>query len=160
VFLPLVFSAAFNMNFWLLGLLPLAIVGFVQSATAHGYRFGKLEILHPIIMVPSGSSDCTCAHVKIVNHGPDTEFFLGASITAASRTHLIELVANGDGIITPARVAIPPGGSLDLSQHHWCLFMSGITKTLEADVGVIKGQIHFETQGTVDIEFMIAPATY
>jgi hypothetical protein len=34
-------------------------------AMAHVYHAGNLEIQHPVIMVPSGQSDCSCAHVKI-----------------------------------------------------------------------------------------------
>ena len=99
----------------------------VNAALAHGYHAGSLEITHPAIMVPSPRSDCSCAHVKIINHGSQTEYFLGAAIAAASRTHLIEISTKGRGIETPMRVEIPPGKTLDLSRHHWCLFMSGIT---------------------------------
>ena len=50
----------------------------VNAALAHGYHAGPLEITHPAIMVPSPQSDCSCAHVKIINHGSQTEYFLGA----------------------------------------------------------------------------------
>ena len=130
------------------------------DALAHGYHAGPLEITHPAIMVPSGKSDCSCAHVKIVNHGKQSEFFLGAVISAASRTHLIKIAAGGGGLRMPLRVEIPPGATLDLTRHAWCLFMSGITTTLEADMGAIPGQLLFEHQGSVDIEFMIDPANH
>ena len=126
-----------------------------SSALAHGYRAGPLEITHPAIIVPTAQSDCSCAHVKIVNHGSQPEYFLGAVISAANRTHLIEIAADGRGLATPMRVEIPPGKTLDLSRHHWCLFMSGITTPLEADMGAVAGQLLFERQGAVDIEFMI-----
>jgi periplasmic copper chaperone A len=130
----------------------------VNAALAHGYHAGSLEITHPAIMVPSANSDCSCAHVKIANHGTTTEFFLGAVISAASRTHLIEISTDGHGLTTPMRIAIPAGTTLDLSRHHWCLFMSGITTTLEADMGAVRGQLLFEHQGVVEIEFMIDAA--
>jgi len=137
----------------LLGLL-LAAAG---PALAHGYRFGDLEIIHPAVMVPSGQADCSCAHVKIVNHGAATEYLLGASIAVAQRTYLIS-IATGQGLAMPLRLAIAPGATLDLSSHQGCLFMSGITTTLEADMGVIPGRLRFERQGPIDIEFMIDAA--
>jgi periplasmic copper chaperone A len=124
-------------------------------AMAHVYQVGNLEIMHPAIMVPSQNSDCSCAHVKIINHGSQAESFLGAKISAAARTHLVEIASGGQGLSTPARVEIPPGKTLDLSRHHWCLFMSGINTSLEADMGAIKGQLLFEKAGAVEIEFMI-----
>ena len=138
----------------------LVLWAIVSPAAAHGYRFGPLEIVHPVVMVPSAHSDCSCAHMTITNHGSSTEYFLGASIAAASRTHLIEIDTRSGGVTMPVRAAIPPGGTLDLTRHSGCLFMSGITQTLEADVGTVQGQLMFETQGTVDIEFMIAPASH
>lgn len=136
------------------------LVASGSVALAHGYRVGTLEITHPSIMVPSEKSDCSCAHVKITNHGAKTEYFLGAEISAASRTHLIEVDTRGHGLKMPMRVEIPPGQTLDLSRHAWCLFMSGITMSLEADMGAVPGQLLFEHQGKVDIEFMIDPANH
>lgn len=125
------------------------------TALAHGYQAGPLEITHPAIMVPSAHADCSCAHVKIVNRGSAPEHFLGAVISAADRTHLVEIAGGGRGLATPLRVEIPPGKTLDLSRQHWCLFMSGISATLEADMGTVAGKLLFERQGAVDIEFMI-----
>ena len=139
-----------------------AVAMFLASsaALAHSYHVGDLEIVHPAVMVPSAKSDCSCAHVKIVNHGARTEYFLGAIISAASRTHLVKISTGGHGLTMPMRVEIPPGKTPDLSRHEWCLFISGITQTLEADMGVVPGQLLFENQGAVPIEFMIDEANH
>ncbi len=138
-----------------LGFAVLVLMATSGGALAHGYRLGNLEIVHPSIMVPSATSDCSCAHVKITNHGKTAEYFLGAKIAAAARTHLIQISTTGQGLTTPMRVAIPAGATLDLARNQWCLFMSGITTHLEADMGSVAGQLLFERQGPVDIEFMI-----
>ena len=98
----------------------LVVMFSASTALAHGYHAGPLEIVHPAIMVPSAQSDCSCAHVKIVNHGFEPEYFLGAVISAAKRTHLIEIAAGDRGLVTPIRVEIPPGKTLDLSRHGAC----------------------------------------
>ncbi len=111
-------------------------------------------------MVPSQQTDCSCAHVKIINHGAEAEYFLGAEIAIASRTHLLAISTAGGGLQMPVRVKIEPRASLDLNRHEWCLFMSGITTTLEANIGVIPGKLLFETQGSVDIEFLVDAAPH
>jgi copper(I)-binding protein len=130
-----------------------------HAALAHVYNVGDLEIHHPVIMVPTAQSDCSCAHVKIVNRGTKAVYFLGADIAVARRTHLIAVSTGGAGLSMPLRVEIGPGETLDLDHHHWCLFMSGITATLEANVGAIAGTLNFENQGPIAVEFVVdAPA--
>jgi copper(I)-binding protein len=119
---------------------------------------GDLEIVHPVIMVPSPHSDCSCAHVKIINLGSRPEYLLGAETYAAQRAHVIMVSATRD-VTSPTRIEIPPGNTLNLHQHGWCLFMSGITKTLEADMMVVEGRFLFENQPSVTIAFMVTSAT-
>ena len=132
------------------------VLAVSSPALAHEYRIGDLEIIHPAIMVPSAKSDCTCAHLKIVNHGVRSEYLLGAVISVANNTHLIEIT--GHGLTMPQRVEIPPGEAIDLSHHAGCLFMSGIKARLEADFGAVPAQLHFEYQDTINIEFMVDDA--
>lgn len=128
------------------------------AALAHGYRAGNLEIIHPVIMAPSAHADCSCAHVKIVNHGTRPEFLLGARISAAERTHLVSMTRQGHGLSMPRRVEIGPGETLALGRQDWCLFMSGITTSLEAGMGAVAGELVFEHHGPIAIEFMIDKA--
>jgi copper(I)-binding protein len=132
-----------------------ALTQVIPVANAHGYRVGSLEIVHPAIMVPGPQSDCSCAHVKFINHGTRSEYFLGATISASSRTHLLHISQHGDGFAMPQRVEIPPGQTLDLHRHEWCLFMSGITQELQADMGAVSGRLRFEGLGEIAVEFMI-----
>jgi copper(I)-binding protein len=126
--------------------------------SAHEYRFGELEIVHPAIMVPSPQADCTCAHVKIVNHGNQTEYFLGARINVAGHTALMQFADFGRETNLQTRVAIAPGGTLDLHRNSWCLFLSGLKSSLEADMGAYSGILRFERAGNVEIEFMVDEA--
>ena len=88
-------------------------------AQAHSYRIGNLQILHPAIMVPPANSDCTCAHVTIINHGSETEYFLGADIAVARNTRLLHIVSHEHDISAPSEVAIAPSATLDLHRHEW-----------------------------------------
>jgi copper(I)-binding protein len=125
------------------------------AAQAHSYRIGNLEILHPAIMVPQANSDCTCAHVTIINHGPETEYFLGADIEVASNTKLLRVSSRDQDFSALSEVAIAPGATLDLHRHEWCLFLSNISKSLEADMGEYPARLMFRHAVTIDIEFMV-----
>ncbi len=124
-------------------------------AQAHSYRIGNLEIVHPAIMVPQANSDCTCAHVTIINHGPETEYFLGADIAIARNTMLLHVASDAHDISAPSAVPIAAGATLDLHRHEWCLFLSDISRSLEADVGAYPARLTFRHAGIVDIEFMV-----
>ena len=125
------------------------------AAQAHSYRVGNLEIVHPAIMVPQANSNCTCAHVTIINHGSETEYFLGADIEVASNTKLLRVASHEQDISAPSEVAIAPGATLDLHRHEWCLFLSNISKSLEADVGAYPARLEFRHAGAIDVEFMV-----
>ena len=125
------------------------------AAQAHSYRIGNLEIVHPAIMVPQANSDCTCAHVTITNHGSETEYFLGADIAVARNTRLLRVASHEHDISAPSEVAIAPGATLDLHRHEWCLFLSNISKSLEADMGEYPARLIFRHAGAIDVEFMV-----
>ncbi len=127
----------------------------VSPVQAHSYRIGDLEIVHPAIIVPQENSDCTCAHVTITNHGSKTEYFLGADIEVARETKLLRVASHDQDISAPSEVAIAPGATLDLHRHEWCLFLSSISKSLEADVGAYPARLMFRHAGAIDVEFMV-----
>ena len=106
-------------------------------------------------MVPQENSNCTCAHVTIINHGSETEYFLGADIEIASNTKLLRVASHDQDISAPSAVAIAPGTTPDLHRHEWCLFLSNISKSLEADVGAYPARLMFRHAGAIDIEFMV-----
>jgi hypothetical protein len=137
-----------------IGLVIALTLAAASQALAHGYRFGDLEILHPAIMAPVARTGCTCAHVKIVNHGNQTEYFLGARISVAGHTALMQFADFGRESNLRTRVAIAPGGTLDLHRHSWCLFLSGLKSSVEPDMGVYSGTLQFERAGDIEIEFM------
>jgi hypothetical protein len=61
----------------------------------------------------------------------------------------------GGEAILRKRVAIPPGETLELRKPSWCLFLTGITISLEPDAGVYPGTLLCERASTVEIKFMI-----
>jgi hypothetical protein len=132
----------------------LLLGSIAEPATAHGYKFGPIEVLHPSIVETAAGDTSSCAHLLIRNTGPMTEYFLGARIESAADMRLMRVEADGHLVPAPARIVIPPGGIIDL-HHDWCLLATGLSHRLEADVGMEKGALLFETAGLIEIEFMI-----
>jgi periplasmic copper chaperone A len=126
-----------------------------SEGRAHTYRIGDLEIAHPAIMAPQGNPECACAHVTIINHGSETEYFLGADIAIARSTRLIRVAGDGRAISAPSAVPIAAGVTLDLHRREWCLFLNGIAGGLEADIGAYPARLMFRHAGAIDIEFMV-----
>jgi periplasmic copper chaperone A len=139
----------------LAGLILIFSLLSAAEAQAHSYRIGNLEIVHPAIMVPQADSDCTCAHVAIINHGPETEYFLGADIAIARSTRLLHVASHDHDISAPSAVPIPSGATLDLHRHEWCLFLSNIHSSLEADMGTYPASLMFRHARTIEVEFMV-----
>jgi copper(I)-binding protein len=142
----------------LLQLAPAFLVAVMWpgAAAAHGYRIGALEITHPAIVEPHPGMNCTCAYLRIRNLGTATEYFLGAHVAAGRDTMLLSVNQSRRNTGTEKKIAIAPGETIDL-RHGWCLFISGLTERLEADLNVIAGELLFESAGTIAIEFMIDP---
>ena len=138
--------------------IAIAIAFLLTAATAalgHSYRIGNLDIVHPAIMVPQASIDCTCAHVTVINHGSEKEYFLGADIAIAGSTKLLHVASHDRDISAPSAVPIASGATLDIHRHEWCLFLSNVTQSLEADVGAYPARLTFRHAGTIDVEFMV-----
>jgi periplasmic copper chaperone A len=138
--------------------LMLTGIGGAGLAFAHHYRFGNLEIQHPAILATLPGANCSCAHLRIVNHGAEPDYFLGASFAEASNAHLLHVNSGPEGVSMPDRVEIPAGTALDIMRPRWCLFLSGISRSLEADVGTVEATLTFARQGRVSVEFLIDAA--
>jgi copper(I)-binding protein len=124
-------------------------------AQAHSVRVGNLEFVHPVILVPQPGLDHTCAHVKIINHGDRVEYFRGVRLNVAGSVKLLMNFETGRVDISPIRLAILPGRMLDLRSPSYCIFLSGLGVSLDADIGFYPGTFLFERAGEIPADFMI-----
>ena len=114
------------------------------AAFAHSYRVGVIEIIHPAIKVPDAGVDSTCANATIVNHGAEADYLVKAEIALAGLTQLVSTA-----------IAITPGAGFNLYDHQWCILLSGVTASLEADAGLYPGLLVFRHGGPIAVEFMV-----
>jgi copper(I)-binding protein len=124
-------------------------------AQAHSVRVGNLEFVHPVIMVPRPGLDHTCAHVKIINYGDRVEYFRGVRLNVAGSVKLLMNSETGGVEILPIHLAILPGRTLDLRSPSYCIFLSGLRVSFEADIGAYPGELLFEQAGEIDADFMV-----
>jgi copper(I)-binding protein len=137
--------------FSIAGVLALAIA----AAQAHSIRAGELEVVHPVIVVPQAGAANTCAHLRIINHGEYADYLRGIRLDIAGGVKFIIFKDEENAEISPVRLAIPPGQSLELRAPTYCIFLLGLSISLEADVGSYRGTLLFERAGQFDVDFMV-----
>jgi copper(I)-binding protein len=125
------------------------------AAFAHSYRVGVIEIIHPAIKVPDAGVDSTCANATIVNHGAEADYLVKAEIALAGLTQLVRLPDKMPPVSASTAIAITPGAGFNLYDHQWCILLSGVTASLEADAGLYPGLLVFRHGGPIAVEFMV-----
>jgi hypothetical protein len=125
-----------------------------DAALAHSIRAGNLEIIHPWIAAPSPGADQTCAYFKIVNHGAEADTLLWVATPNARNAVLMRSGPSGTFGTVSDGLPIPPGASINVRPRAWCLRLTGLQTSFEAEFGVYNGSLHFDKAGTVVIEFM------
>jgi hypothetical protein len=104
------------------------------AAFAHSYRVGVIEIIHP---------------------GAEADYLVKAEIALAGLTQLVRLPDKMPPVSASTAIAITPGAGFNLYDHQWCILLSGVTASLEADAGLYPGLLVFRHGGPIAVEFMV-----
>lgn len=142
-------------------LLILAFVGFAAAAaSAHEYKAGDLEIVHPWARATLKGSDVADGFMKIINHGSTPDRLLSVSVEFAKSGQIHDMKLDGDVMKMqelPDGLEIPAGATIELKPKSMHVMFIGVKEELVPDE-VVDGELTFEKAGTVKIEFMIEPA--
>lgn len=128
-----------------------------QSALAHGFEVGELEIDHPWSRETPEGARVAAGYVKIVNHGSEADRLVAVTGDIAGRTEIHEMAVDDKGVMTmrPIEgVEIPAGGEVELKPggyHVMFLELTGRPKQGEKFAGTMT----FEKAGTVEVEFAV-----
>lgn len=143
-----------------IGLATLA-AGFLllaaQSALAHEYKAGDLEIEHPWARMTPAGATVGGGYMTIDNHGAAADKL--TAVTAEVADHVeIHQMSEKDGVMTmrmvEGGVEIPANGKLSLAPGGYHLMMIGLKQPLKQGTRV-KGTLTFEKAGTVPVEFAV-----
>lgn len=128
-----------------------------QSAFAHEYKVGSLEIEHPWVRMTPGGAKVGGGYMTIDNHGAAADRLV--AVTAEVADHVeIHRMAEKDGVMTMRMVEggleVPANGKITLAPGAYHLMMVGLKQPLKQGER-IKGTLTFEKAGTVAVEFAV-----
>ncbi|MCB4769487.1 copper chaperone PCu(A)C [Ancylobacter sp. Lp-2] len=141
-------------------LIALALLLFAfDSAHAHGYKAGALEIGHPWARMTPPGAKVGGAYLSIENTGstPDRLVSVTVAPDIAGRAEIHEMSVT-DGVMKmqmlPDGVAIPAGGKVALAPGGYHLMLQDLKQPLKEGAS-FKGTLTFEKAGTIAVDFKV-----
>lgn len=131
----------------------------LDSASAHGYKIGALEIGHPWARMTPPGAKVGGAYLTVENSGTTPDRLVSATVDAAiaDRAELHEMSVT-DGVMKMQMLAdgvvIPAGGEVALAPGSFHLMLQDLKQPLKQGES-FKGTLTFEKAGTVEIEFKV-----
>ena len=142
------------------GLLALALLLFAfDSADAHGFKIGNLEIGHPWARMTPAGAKVGGGYLTIENTGstPDRLVSVTVADDVAGRAEIHEMSV-ADGVMKmqmlPDGIEIPAGGKVALAPGGYHLMLQDLRQPLKEGAS-FKGTLTFEKAGTVAVEFKV-----
>jgi copper(I)-binding protein len=130
------------------------------AASAHEYKAGDLEIVHPWARATLKGSKVADGFMKIINHGSTPDRLLSVSVEFAKTGQIHDMKLDGDVMKMqelPEGIEIPAGATVELKPKAMHVMFIGVNQELVPDE-IVDGELTFEKAGKVKIEFMIEPA--
>lgn len=139
-------------------LLPaLLTAAFVATAAVgHGYKLGKLEIVHPYARATAAMARAGAVYLEIRNHGPADRLL--AARTEAAEAAELHSHSNENGVMRMRRVeggiAVPAGGSVTLAPGVAHVMLLGLKGQLREDE-LFPLSLIFERAGEIAVEVVV-----
>jgi hypothetical protein len=131
----------------------------VAPASAHEYKLGSLEIIHPWARATPGGAKVGGGYVKVINHGTEPDRLIGGSFERSERVEVHQMGMK-DGIMTmrpvPGGLEIKPGETVELKPGGYHLMFQDLKAPLK-EGDKVDATLTFEKAGTVKVFFSVAP---
>lgn len=141
----------------LIAVLSLAFSATFSNLSAHEYKVGELEIIHPWSRATPNGAKVAGGYFKIINHGktPDRLVSVSSELSDKAEIHSMEVT---DGVMKmrhqPEGIVIPAGGEIEFKPGGYHVMFMDITKTLKKG-DKVAGKLNFEKAGSVDVNFAV-----
>jgi periplasmic copper chaperone A len=133
---------------------------FANTAFAHSYKLGALEIGHPWSRATPKSADSAAGYLTIKNTGSTPDRLVAASLSDAT-TGQIHQMTMDNGVMQmreiPNGLEIKPGETVELKPQSYHVMFTGLKGPLVKGQ-MVKGTLTFEKAGTIDVEFAVQAA--
>ena len=138
-------------------LLAALFILLAQSAFAHEFKIGDLEIVHPWARATPPGAAVGAGYLVINNHGSSPDRLISATAEVAGHVEIHEMAVK-DGVMTmrpiPGGLEIPAGGSVTLKPGSFHLMLMDL-KTPLKEGAEFHGTLTFEKAGTVEVHFAV-----
>lgn len=135
----------------------LAAVLIGTAASAHEYRIGEIEIVHPHMPAPPQGARTAAGYLEIRNLGTEADVLVGveADFAKMSMLHLSKVDAAGVASMSHLeQLEIPPGATVTLEPGGYHVMFMGITGPVP-EGQMMGATLTFEQAGPVEVEFIV-----
>jgi copper(I)-binding protein len=145
----------------LIGAAAIALIVGAASAqhAPKTYKAGALVIEAPWARATPAGAKVAGGYLKITNTGREPDRLIGGSLPVAAAVEIHEMKV-ADGIMKMRRLdkglEIKPGQTVELKPGGYHIMFTGLSEGLK-DKQTIKGTLVFETAGSVEVEYRVAP---
>jgi len=141
----------------LIGLVALAVASGAQTASAHEFKIGDLEIIHPVARPTMGSALNSAVYLTIRNDGSEPDTLVVAYGPKADKIELHESVMEDDVMKMQhfeEGIEIPANGEVHLSPGGEHIMLMGLAEPLNV-YDTFAMTLVFENAGSIDIEVYV-----
>ena len=141
------------------GLLSIASILHIASASAHEIRVGHLLIEHPWARQSPMKADVAAGFMVITNEGTEDDRLVKVTADISKNVQLHDMKMVGDVmkmVELPDGIVIPAGGAVALKPRSLhVMFMDVVSQPAVGEA--FDGVLTFEKAGTVKVDFEVMP---
>jgi uncharacterized protein YcnI len=130
-----------------------------RTASAKTFKVGSLVVESPWARATPAGASVAGAYLKITNTGGQPDRLIGGSMPGASEVEVHEMTMT-DNVMKMRRLQagleIKPGQSVELKPGGYHLMVTGLKEPLK-EGQTVKGTLVFESAGTIEVEYRVAP---
>ncbi|SON56967.1 hypothetical protein HDIA_3426 [Hartmannibacter diazotrophicus] len=135
----------------------LAIAGTAGTASAHEFKVGDLELVHPWTRATPSGAKVAGGFVTIKNTGAASDRLIGGTVDFAEKVEVHEMSMD-NGVMKMRQLEsgleLPAGQETDLKPGGYHIMFTGLKRGL-AEGETAKGTLVFEKAGSVDVEWAV-----
>ena len=136
----------------------LSVFVFASAASAHEYKIGDLEIVHPVARATPPNAPVSGGYMVIRNTGTEPDRLIGGATDFAGKVEVHEMAMEGDVMkmrqLTDG-LEIPAGGEVTLKPGGYHVMFMQLKDQLQPDTKK-KVTLRFEKAGEIEVEFLVA----
>ena len=136
----------------------LMLLATTQSALAHDYQIGELEIGHPWSRETPQGAKVAAGYLTITNNGSEADRLVGVTGVIGNRGEIHEMLVDDKGVMTMRPLAegleVPAGGMVELKPGSYHIMFMDLTDARKKGER-FAGTLTFEKAGTIDVEFAV-----